>query len=159
MSGGVRYRSVSWRPPPSGDWLKQRLRDANARVLVYKPIGYRLLCSDKVAECLLKRVQLGTASDWVEQGSMDWKGYKKISDEILVVNAMDIVAAVEEETQSIVQPPVKSRVPRGWVPGQRHGGVKRPEQSDAMDASESMDTTDSRKRQRDENLKEKNTRS
>ena len=85
-TGGVRYRTVSWRPPVNGDGLKQRLRDANARVLVYKPLGYRLLCSTKVAEGLLKRVQVGTANDRTEQGSMDWKGYKKIADEILIGN-------------------------------------------------------------------------
>ena len=100
--------------------MKQRLRDANARVLVYKPVGYRLLCSTKVAEGLLKRVQVGTANDWTEQGTMDWKGYKKITDEILIGNAMDIVAAVEEETQNIVQPPVKPRGKKGWIPGPRN---------------------------------------
>ena len=80
MSGGVRYQLVSWKPPPDAGGLKQGLRDANARVLVYKPMGYRLLCSDKVAKGLLKQVRGGvlpwggTENEWVEHGKMNWSG-------------------------------------------------------------------------------------
>ena len=98
MSGGVRYQLVSWKPPPDAGGLKQGLRDSNARVLVYKPKGYRLLCSDKVAKGLLRKPnEAYTDTDWVEQGNMDWGGYKKIANEILVGNAMHVVAAAEEE--------------------------------------------------------------
>ena len=107
MSGGVRYQLVSWKPPPDAGGLKQGLRDCNARVLVYKGKGvptYRLLCSNKVAKGLLQDSHRGPYSEhapWVEQGSMTWDGYKKITDEILVGNAMEVAAAVEEETQFV----------------------------------------------------------
>ena len=108
-SGAVRYRKLEWIKPEDQTTfsLKQGLRHANARVLVYRGDGaatYRLLCSDKVAKGLLQDGHRGPNSQhapWVEQGSMTWDGYKKITDEILVGNAMEVAAAVEEETQFV----------------------------------------------------------
>ena len=112
MSGAVQYRKLEWnRTAQTAFTLRQGLRNANAKVLVYRGDGvatYRLLCSNKVAKGLLQDRPHGTSSPWVEQGSMTWDGYKKFADEILVGNVMEVVAAVEEETQ-FVPPSVRPR--------------------------------------------------